>query len=109
MGPPNPAKKKAFSKSAIAIEIERERLLFERHRMNMNLKSNIWNWRWHVLTYPERQYIDYSSEFKAIIKEAKWTDKVMTLQLRTRLNGEIKDVNQLANKKRIRNPQKQPG
>lgn len=45
MGPPNPAKKKAFSKSAITIEIERERLLFERHRMNMNLKSNIWNWR----------------------------------------------------------------
>ena len=45
MGPPNPTKKKAFSKSAIAIEIERERLLFERHRMNMNLKSNIWNWR----------------------------------------------------------------
>lgn len=58
MGPPNPAKKKAFSKSAITIEIERERLLFERHRMNMNLKSNIWNWRWHVLTYTERQYID---------------------------------------------------
>jgi hypothetical protein len=26
--------------------------------MNMNLKSNIWNRRWHVLTYPERQYID---------------------------------------------------
>ena len=47
----------------------------------------------------------HSSEFKAIFKEAKWTDKVMTLQLRTRLNGEIKDVNQLANKKRIRNPQ----
>jgi hypothetical protein len=45
MGPPNPAKKKAFSKSAITIEIERERLLFERHRMNMNLKSNIWNRR----------------------------------------------------------------
>jgi len=33
----------------------------------------------------------------------------MTLQLRTRLNGEIKDVNQLANKKkRIRNPQNNP-
>lgn len=29
MRPPNPAKKKAFSKSAITIEIERERLLFE--------------------------------------------------------------------------------
>jgi hypothetical protein len=53
--------------------------------------------------------LTHSSEFKVIFKEAMWTDKVMTLQLRTRLNGEIKDVYQLANKKRIRNPQKQPG
>lgn len=105
MGPPNPAKfttKKAFSKSAITIEIEGERLLFERHRMNMNLKSNKWNWRWLILRCPERRYIDLFIRIY-IFKEAKWTDKVMTLQLRTRLNGEIKDVNQLANKS-IRNP-----
>jgi NTP pyrophosphatase (non-canonical NTP hydrolase) len=38
------------------------------------------------------------SEFEAIAKQAKWTNEVKVLQLRTLLTGEAKEVSQLANK-----------
>ena len=40
----------------------------------------------------------YLSEFEAIAKQAKWTNEVKVLQLRTLLTGEAKEVSQLANK-----------
>jgi NTP pyrophosphatase (non-canonical NTP hydrolase) len=40
----------------------------------------------------------YLSEFEAIAKQAKWTNEIKVLQLRTLLTGEAKEVSQLANK-----------
>jgi hypothetical protein len=42
--------------------------------------------------------LTYLSEFEAIAKQAKWTNDVKVLQLRTLLTGEAKEVSQLANK-----------
>jgi NTP pyrophosphatase (non-canonical NTP hydrolase) len=42
--------------------------------------------------------LTYLSEFEAIAKQAKWTNEVKILQLRTLLTGEAKEVSQLANK-----------
>jgi NTP pyrophosphatase (non-canonical NTP hydrolase) len=42
--------------------------------------------------------LTYLSEFEAIAKQAKWTNEVKVLQLRTLLTGEAKEVSQLANK-----------
>jgi NTP pyrophosphatase (non-canonical NTP hydrolase) len=42
--------------------------------------------------------LTYLSEFEARAKQAKWTNEVNVLQLRTLLTGEAKEVSELANK-----------
>ena len=127
MGPPKKtrgATRKAASKSTLNMELESKRLDMERDRMKyeheLRLKQmeielariNVVEHRndhkepdvpvkLKLQPYDHKSKDDiltYVSEFEAIAKQAKWTNEVKVLQLRTLLTGEAKEVSQLANK-----------
>ena len=127
MGPPKKtrgATRKAASKSTVNMELESKRLDMERDRMKyeheLRLKQmeielariNVVEHRndhkepdvpvkLKLQPYDHKSKDDiltYLSEFEAIAKQAKWTNEVKVLQLRTLLTGEAKEVSQLANK-----------
>ena len=127
MGPPMKTRgaiRKAASKSTMNMELESKRLDMERDRMKyeheLRLKQmeielariNVVEHRndnkepdvpvkLKLQPYDHKSKDDiltYLSDFEAIAKQAKWTNEVKVLQLRTLLTGEAKEVSQLANK-----------